>query len=75
MSAPFNSATLPSIEQAAREEYEYYGSTLTTNTALKVITVILSLVIAVLRLRSASSNKRRSTCQAAGHSGERSGPR
>lgn len=48
MSAPFNAATLSPIEQAAREEYEYYGSTLTTNTALKVITVILSLVIAVL---------------------------
>ena len=48
MSAPFNAATLPPIEQAAREEYEYYGSTLTTNTALKVITLILSLVIAVL---------------------------
>lgn len=48
MSAPFNAATLRPIEQAAREEYEYYGSTLTTNTALKVITLILSLVIAVL---------------------------
>lgn len=48
MSAPFNAATVSPIAQAAREEYEYYGSTLTTNTALKAITVILSLVIAVL---------------------------
>jgi type IV secretory pathway TrbF-like protein len=36
------------IEQAARAEYEYFGSTLTTNTALKVALVILSIVIAVL---------------------------
>lgn len=48
MATPFNAATLSPIEQAAHEEYEYYGSTLTTNTALKIITVILSLVIAVL---------------------------
>ena len=48
MSEPMLAAALPPIEQAAREEYEYYGSTLTTNTALKAITVILSLVIAVL---------------------------
>jgi type IV secretory pathway TrbF-like protein len=36
------------IEQAAHEEYEYYGSTLTTNTALKAAVVIISAVIAVL---------------------------
>ena len=36
------------IEQAAHAEYEYYGSTLTTNTALKAAVVILSGVIAVL---------------------------
>jgi type IV secretory pathway TrbF-like protein len=48
VSNPMLAAALPPIEQAAREEYEYYGSTLTTNTALKAITVILSLVIAVL---------------------------
>ena len=42
MSDRFNAAILPPIEQAARAEYEYYGSTLTTNTALKVIVVILA---------------------------------
>jgi type IV secretion system protein VirB5 len=39
---------LPPIEQAARQEYEYYGSTLTTNTALKIVVVILAGVIAAL---------------------------
>ena len=40
--------TMTPIEQAARAEYEYFGSTLTTNTALKIALVILSAVIAVL---------------------------
>lgn len=44
----FVAASLPPIEQAAQQEYEYYGSTLTTNTALRVIVIILSGVIAVL---------------------------
>lgn len=41
-------AALPPIEHAARQEYEYYGSTLTTNTALKITVVILAGVIAVM---------------------------
>lgn len=41
-------AQLPPIEQAARQDYEYFGSTLTTNTALKLIVIILAGVIAVL---------------------------
>jgi type IV secretory pathway TrbF-like protein len=41
-------AALPPIEHAARQEYEYYGSTLTTNTALKITVLILAVVIAVL---------------------------
>jgi type IV secretory pathway TrbF-like protein len=41
-------AALPPIEHAARQEYEYYGSTLTTNTALKITVAILAAVIAVL---------------------------
>jgi type IV secretory pathway TrbF-like protein len=41
-------AALPPIEQAALQEYEYYGSTLTTNTALKITVVILAGVIAVM---------------------------
>jgi type IV secretory pathway TrbF-like protein len=41
-------AALPPIEQAARQEYEYYGSTLTTNTALKITVVILAGTIAVM---------------------------
>lgn len=48
MASPMNSAALTPIEQAAQQEYEYYGSTLTTNTALKVIVLILAGVIAVL---------------------------
>lgn len=35
---------LPSIEQAAHQEYEYYGSTLTTNTALKGAVLLLALL-------------------------------
>jgi type IV secretory pathway TrbF-like protein len=50
MSEPMLAAVLPPIEQAAYEEYEYYGSTLTTNTALKILCLILGLVIAVLGL-------------------------
>jgi type IV secretory pathway TrbF-like protein len=41
-------AALPPIEQAARQEYEYYGSTLTTNTALKITVVTLAGVVAVM---------------------------
>ncbi|MGI8959578.1 MAG: hypothetical protein ACR2IV_07440 [Bryobacteraceae bacterium] len=41
-------AALPPIEHAAKQEYEYYGSTLTTNTALKLTVVILAGVIAAL---------------------------
>jgi type IV secretory pathway TrbF-like protein len=41
-------AALPPIEHAARQEYEYYGSTLTTNTALKISVVILAGVIALM---------------------------
>jgi type IV secretory pathway TrbF-like protein len=48
MSDQFTAASLPPIEQAAHQEYEYYGSILTTNTALKVVVVILVGVIAVL---------------------------
>ena len=48
MTDRFLAASLPPIEQAARQEYEYYGSTLTTNTALKVVVLILSAAIAVL---------------------------
>src|SRR5579875_476488 len=42
------SAQLPPIEQAARQEYEYFGSTLTTNTALKLVVVILAVAITAL---------------------------
>jgi type IV secretion system protein VirB5 len=48
MAQPMNAAALPPIEQAALAEYEYYGSTLTTNTALKAIVLVLSLVIGLL---------------------------
>jgi type IV secretory pathway TrbF-like protein len=41
-------ASLPPIEVAARQEYEYYGSTLTTNTALKVALLVALGVIALL---------------------------
>lgn len=41
-------ASLPPIEIAARQEYEYYGSTLTTNTALKIALLIALGVIALL---------------------------
>lgn len=39
---------LPPIKQAALQEYEYYGSTLTTNTALKAAVVLLAGAIAAL---------------------------
>jgi type IV secretory pathway TrbF-like protein len=42
------SAQLPPIEQAARQEYEYFGSTLTTNTALKLVVIILAVAITAL---------------------------
>lgn len=44
----FMSADLPLIEQAAHQEYEYFGSTLTTNTALKLIVIIFAGIIAAL---------------------------
>jgi type IV secretory pathway component VirB8 len=40
------STVLNPVEQAASQEYEYYGSTLTTNTALKILCLILGAVIA-----------------------------
>jgi type IV secretory pathway TrbF-like protein len=43
-----STAYLPPIEVAAQQEYEYYGSTLTTNTALKAVVLLLTLVIAGL---------------------------
>jgi type IV secretion system protein VirB5 len=46
----FNAAELPPVSEAARQEYEYFGSTLTTNTALKITVMILATVIAVLGL-------------------------
>ena len=48
MTNRFVQAALPPIERAARQEYEYYGSTLTTNTALKITVVLLAGVIALL---------------------------
>ena len=48
MSPLFNAAELPPVEQAARHEYEYWGSTLTTNTALKIALLISFAVIAIL---------------------------
>jgi type IV secretion system protein VirB5 len=57
----FSAATLPPIEVAARQEYEHYGSTLTTNTALKAVVFLLALVLAGLgfncvRLAQAATN-------------------
>lgn len=46
--ATLSHASLPPIEAAARQEYEYYGSTLTTNTALKFALLIALAVIALL---------------------------
>ena len=48
MANPMLTAALPPIEQAAHQEYEYYGSTLTTNTALKAVVVLLAGAIAAL---------------------------
>lgn len=47
-SRQLNSALLPPIEQAARQEYEYFGSTLTTNTALKVALLCAFAIIGIL---------------------------
>ena len=47
-STRFSAASLPPIEVAARQEYEYYGSTLTTNAALKLVVVLLATVVAGL---------------------------
>jgi type IV secretory pathway TrbF-like protein len=48
MADKFMTAALPPIDHAAKQEYEYYGSTLTTNTALKITVIILTGVIAAL---------------------------
>lgn len=47
-SRQLNSPLLPPIERAAREEYEYFGSTLTTNTALKVALLCAFAIIGIL---------------------------
>jgi type IV secretory pathway TrbF-like protein len=47
-SRQLDSALLPPIERAAREEYEYFGSTLTTNTALKVALLCAFAIIGIL---------------------------
>ena len=48
----FLNPALPPVEHAAKQEYEYFGSTLTTNTALKITVLILAIVIAVLSLNT-----------------------
>lgn len=48
MSNRIATTALPPIEIAARQEYEYYGSTLTTNTALKITVVILASALGVM---------------------------
>src|SRR5215472_14769769 len=48
MAHPFNAEELPPIHYAAHQEYEYFGSTLTTNTALKITVVILASTVAIL---------------------------
>ncbi len=47
MADRFMTAALPPIEQAAYQEYEYYGSTLTTNTALKITVLIMAIVLTI----------------------------
>jgi type IV secretory pathway TrbF-like protein len=42
------SIALDPIDNAARQEFEYYGSTLTTNTALKAVCLLLAGVCVVL---------------------------
>jgi type IV secretion system protein VirB5 len=44
----FDPAALPPIEHAAAKHFEYYGSTLTTNTALKIALLAALGVIALL---------------------------
>ena len=44
----FDPAVLPPIEHAAAKHFEYYGSTLTTNTALKIALLAALGVIAIL---------------------------
>ncbi len=44
----FDPAMLPPIEHAAAKHFEYYGSTLTTNTALKIALLAALGVIAIL---------------------------
>lgn len=48
MADRFTPVALPPIEQAAHHEYEYFGSTLTTNTALKIALIILALIVGAL---------------------------
>lgn len=50
MADQFMPAALPPIQHAAMQEYEYFGSTLTTNTALKIALVIMAGVIGLLGL-------------------------
>ncbi len=44
----FDPAALPPIEHAAAKHFEYYGSTLTTNTALRIALLVALGVIATL---------------------------
>ena len=48
MQTNFSPTSLLPMEQAARLEYEYYGSTLTTNTALKAALLCAFLIIGLL---------------------------
>jgi len=48
MATRFSSPCLPPIEAAAAQHYEYYGSTLTTNTALKATVCVMAVAIACL---------------------------
>lgn len=48
MTNPFATQDLPPISLAAAQEYEYYGSTLTTNAALKVSLLLMAAVIVVM---------------------------
>ncbi len=52
MTNSFNPAALPTMEQATAKHFEYYGSTLTTNTALKVLLLIALLAVGVLSLNN-----------------------
>jgi type IV secretory pathway component VirB8 len=51
-------AALPELRQAAKEEYEYYGSTLTTNAYLRVALLVAMAVIALLGFDHRSMTKK-----------------